>query len=38
MSRDVRIALNVDNSHRTSQVDVRQYNGLRIGMSVSYGF
>ncbi len=37
-SRDLRVAFNVDNAHRSSAVDVRQYNGLRMGVSVTYGF
>ena len=38
MSRDFRVGFDVDHSHRDSAVDLRQYNGLRYGLSVTYGF
>jgi hypothetical protein len=36
--RDVRLGFNVDQQHRTSDVALRQYDGLRYGTSVTYGF
>ena len=37
LGRDIRIGFNIDHSHRTSAVDIRQYNGLTYGTSVTYG-
>jgi hypothetical protein len=34
---DMRIGLNVDQQNRVSPRDTRQYNGLRYGLSVTYG-
>ena len=36
--RDVRWGLNVDQYHRTSDLTARQYDALRYGTSVTYGF
>jgi putative beta-barrel porin BBP2 len=38
MARRTRIGFNVDESRRTSGVALRQYDGLTIGTSVTYGF
>lgn len=35
--KNMRIGFNVDQQHRTSAVDDRQYDGLRYGMAVTYG-
>ena len=37
LGRDLRIGFNVDHQKRESQIDERRYEGLRYGMSVSYG-
>ena len=37
IGRDIRIGFNIDHSHRTSAVEIRQYNGLTYGTSVTYG-
>ena len=37
-ARDVRWGLNVDTYHRTSDLNARQYDALRYGTSVTYGF
>jgi len=37
LGRDLRIGFNVDQQKRESQIDERRYEGLRYGMSVSYG-
>ena len=37
IGRDIRIGFNIDHGHRTSAVDIRQYNGLTYGTSVTYG-
>jgi hypothetical protein len=37
MGRDVRIGFNIDKQQRDSAVDSKQYNGLRYGVSVTYG-
>ena len=38
MGRDLRIGFNVDQQHRISDVASRQYDGLRYGTAVTYGF
>jgi hypothetical protein len=38
MGRDIRLGFNVDQQHRDSELTQRQYDGLRYGMSVTYGF
>lgn len=38
LGRDLRLGLNVDQSRRTSDVARRQYDDLRIGSSLTYGF
>jgi hypothetical protein len=38
MARRTRIAFNVDQNRRTSGVELRQYDGLIFGISVTYGF
>ncbi len=38
LGRDLRIGFNVDQQTRESQVALRQYEGLRYGTSVTYGF
>ena len=38
LGRDLRLGLNVDRSSRTSDVARRQYDDLRIGSSLTYGF
>ena len=35
---DVRLGFNVDYYTRRSDIDIRQYQGLRVGSSVTYGF
>ena len=35
---DIRIGFNVDQAHRTSAVSARQYDDLRYGAAVTYGF
>jgi hypothetical protein len=35
---DLRIAINVDHQTRDSEVDQQRYEGLRMGVSVTYGF
>ena len=37
LGRDLRIGFNVDQQKRESQIDERRYEGLKYGMSVSYG-
>ena len=37
LSRDLRVGVNVDRSQRDSDVAFRQYRGLRIGTTVTYG-
>jgi hypothetical protein len=37
LGRDVRIGFNVDQQNRKSQVERRQYSGLRYGLAVTYG-
>ena len=38
VARRMRVGFNVDQVHRTSAVSLQAYNGLRFGMSVTYGF
>jgi putative beta-barrel porin BBP2 len=38
MSRDLRLGVNVDNERRVSDVATRQYNNLKFGSAVTYGF
>jgi hypothetical protein len=38
LSRDLRLGVNIDQMHRISDVSRRQYDGLRFGTSVTYGF
>lgn len=38
MSRDLRLGVNVDRDHRISDLAAREYNNLRIGSAVTYGF
>jgi hypothetical protein len=38
MGKDLRIGFNVDQQHRISDVSRRQYDGLRYGTAVTYGF
>jgi putative beta-barrel porin BBP2 len=38
IGRDLRIGFNVDQEHRISDVSRRQYDALRYGTSVTYGF
>ena len=38
VARRMRVGFNIDQVHRTSAVDLQAYNGLRFGMSVTYGF
>ncbi len=38
LGRDIRIGFNVDQAHRTSAVSDRQYDDLRYGAAVTYGF
>ena len=38
VARRMRVGFNVDQVHRTSPVVLQAYNGLRFGMSVTYGF
>jgi hypothetical protein len=38
LGRDFRIGFNVDNARRTSAVRGREYEGLRYGAAVTYGF
>ena len=38
VARRVRVGFNIDQVHRTSAVTLQAYNGLRFGMSVTYGF
>jgi hypothetical protein len=38
MSRDLRLGVNVDKEHRLSDLAVREYNNLKIGSAVTYGF
>lgn len=37
IGRDLRVGFNVDNARRISDLDDRQYEGLRYGLSVAYG-
>ena len=37
LGRDLRIGFNVDRQRRDSDVVLRQYNGLRYGVAVTYG-
>jgi hypothetical protein len=37
LGREIRIGFNVDRQHRTSPVQSRDYDGYRIGTSISYG-
>ena len=37
LGTNIRIGFNIDHSHRTSAVEIRQYNGLTYGTSVTYG-
>lgn len=36
--REMRMGFNVDNQHRSSDLAAREYDGLRFGTSVTYGF
>ena len=38
MSRDLRLGVNVDKEHRISDIAAREYNNLKIGSAVTYGF
>src|SRR5262245_56596626 len=38
MGRDLRLGFNIDQQHRISQVSQREYDGLRYGVSVTYGY
>ena len=38
VARRIRVGFNVDRVHRASPVVLQAYNGLRFGMSVTYGF
>ena len=38
LGRELRIGFNVDNQHRISDVASRQYDGLKYGTAVTYGF
>lgn len=38
MNNDLRFGVNVDHVERTSQIAARQYNNLRIGTALTYGF
>ena len=38
MGRDLRLGFNVDHEHRSSDVASREYNGLKYGLAVTYGF
>jgi hypothetical protein len=38
VARRTRVGFNADQVHRTSAVNLQAYNGLRFGMSVTYGF
>jgi hypothetical protein len=38
MSKDLRLGFNVDRQHRISDVARREYEGLRYGTAVTYGF
>ena len=38
MSRDLRLGVNIDKEHRISDIAAREYNNLRIGSAVTYGF
>jgi hypothetical protein len=38
LGKDLRIGFNVDNVHRSSPVSSREYEGLRYGTAVTYGF
>jgi hypothetical protein len=38
MGKELRIGFNVDQQHRISDVSRRQYDGLRYGTAVTYGF
>jgi Putative beta-barrel porin 2 len=37
MGRDVRIGFNIDKQQRDSAIESKQYNGLRYGVSLTYG-
>jgi hypothetical protein len=37
-ARRMRMAFNVDDYRRTSDAELREYNGLTFGISVTYGF
>jgi hypothetical protein len=38
LGKDSRLGFNLDEYRRTSPVPLRQYNGLRFGTSLTYGF
>jgi hypothetical protein len=38
LGRDLRLGFNIDQQHRVSDVSQREYDGLRYGMSVTYGY
>ena len=38
LGRNMRLGLDIDQSYRWSDVSTRQYNNLRFGSSVTYGF
>lgn len=37
LGRDLRLAFNAENARRTSELDVREYDGLRYGLAVTFG-
>jgi len=37
LGRDLRVGFNVDDQRRQSDLNLREYNGLRYGFAVSYG-
>jgi hypothetical protein len=38
MGKELRLAFNVDSTHRTSVVESRSYEGLKYGAALTYGF
>ena len=38
MGRDLRLGFNIDQQNRVSQVSQREYDGLKYGISVTYGY
>jgi len=38
VGHDMRVGFNIDQQKRESSIAIRQYDGLRYGTSITYGF